>query len=61
MRGYWQCPDRECCVCMEVQTETGIRVLRSCRHALCQECADKLVSGASDGSAVCPLCRAVFR
>ena len=52
---------RECCVCMEPQTEATCRLLRHCRHALCQDCVVKITAEAPGGTAHCPLCRDAFK
>jgi SWI/SNF-related matrix-associated actin-dependent regulator of chromatin subfamily A3 len=48
----------DCAVCLEALTEESARVLRACRHALCDDCLGRLV--AAGGHVRCPLCRAPF-
>jgi len=47
----------DCCICLEELSEESARLLRACRHALCDGCLGRLVAG---GGAKCPLCRAPF-
>ena len=41
-------------MCFEPLTEATCRVLRVCRHAMCEECLNRV------NPKVCPLCRAAF-
>ena len=49
--------DPDCCVCLEPLAEAAARVLRACKHTLCEACLGRI---AAMQPARCPLCRAGF-
>ena len=49
--------DSDCCVCLEPLAEAAARVLRACKHTLCEACLGRI---AAVQPARCPLCRAGF-
>ena len=49
--------DNDCCVCLEPLAEAAARVLRACKHTLCDACLGRI---AATQPARCPLCRATF-
>ncbi len=51
--------DTECCICMDPLTESTCRVLRTCSHALCSPCLERLQS--TSHVTTCPLCRTPFK
>lgn len=50
--------DNDCCVCLDPLTEDKLRMLRGCRHTMCEECCNKLLGEKKE--ALCPLCRTPF-
>jgi DNA repair protein RAD5 len=48
----------DCCICLETLTEETSRILKTCKHVLCEVCSEGLMT--SGRSLTCPLCRAPF-
>jgi SNF2 family DNA or RNA helicase len=48
----------DCCICLETLTEESSRILKTCKHVLCEVCTEGLL--AAGRSLTCPLCRAPF-
>jgi len=49
--------DASCCICFEELSEDKTRLLRACRHSLCDTCAEAMLQ---KPPCTCPLCRAPF-
>jgi SWI/SNF-related matrix-associated actin-dependent regulator of chromatin subfamily A3 len=49
--------DASCCICFEELSEEKTRLLRACRHSLCDTCAEAMLQ---KPPCACPLCRAPF-
>ena len=61
LQGVLSAPeDNDCCVCLDPLTEDKLRLLRSCRHTLCEDCCNKLLVQKVAEKVACPLCRMQF-